>query len=214
MTPIPEDARTGDPRWEVAYLELANGFVMAGAKAKLIERYTSVSHRRVSAMYMALRGIPPPGGPILQGKASYFTQPSAQTSEAWTIQCALFLACYERMGTVCAMPLQRGWRLLAAFNTYVSFTETPKQNAPIKRLDINQAYALLTYCGFLTPHGTAEVQRKQCPTCSINYPVLAYKDPQTQRCPLCAINTNLQRLAAQAGKAARRFRGQGANKRK
>jgi len=34
VSPIPQDARPGDPRWEVAYLELANGLVMAGARAK------------------------------------------------------------------------------------------------------------------------------------------------------------------------------------
>lgn len=209
MTPIPEDARPRDPRWEVAYLELANGLIMAGAKAKLVELYTSVSHRRVSAMYKSLLGIKPPGGPLLQGKASYFTTSNPETTGAWSIQCALFLACYERMGTVSKIPLQRGWRLLAAFNAYLSITEAPNASAVPKRLDINQAYALLTYCGFLNTHGVAEVRRRQCPTCSINYPVLAIEKPESQGCPLCAMNANLQRLAEQAGKAARRFSGPG-----
>jgi hypothetical protein len=209
VTPIPEDARPGDPRWEVAYLELANGLVMAGARAKLIERYTFLSHRRVSTLYQVLRGMSPPGGPTLQGKASSFTRFNLESSAAWSIQCALFLACYDRMATISAIPLQRGWRLLAAFNTYLTFSETPKPGAASKRLDINQAYTLLTYCGFLSPHSDAEIQRRQCPTCSMNYPILASKSPQSQGCPLCATNANLERLAAQASTAARRLRAPG-----
>jgi len=164
-----------------------------------------LSHSRVSSLYRALRGISPPGGPTLQGKASSFTSSSPQWSEAWRIQCALFLACYERMATISPIPLQRGWRLLAAFNTYLSFSETPPPPAPGKRLDINQAYTLLTYSGFLSPHSDPEIQRTQCPTCSMNYPILASKTPQSQGCPLCAINANLRRLASQAGTAARRL---------
>jgi hypothetical protein len=209
VTPIPE-ARPGDPRWEVAYLELANGLIMAGARAKLIERYTFLSHRRVSAMYRALRGISPPAGPTLQGKASYFTAANPESSAAWSIQCALFLACYERMGTISTIPLQRGWRLLAAFNTYLNLTDSPNSSGPVKRLNINQAYALLTYCGFLSAHSDAEVRRRRCPACSMNYPILANRKAESQRCPICAINANLQRLATQAGNAARRFAAPGA----
>lgn len=205
MTPIPEDARPRDPRWAVAYLELANGMVMAGAKAKLIERFTELPHRRVSDMYKALRGTPPPAGPIMQASASYFTVPTGETSEAWVIQCAVFLECYERIGKITAKPLQRGWRLLVAFNAYLSLTDDLNQTATIRRLDINQAYALLTYCGFLNPQSVAEVKRRQCPTCFMHYPVLASKRPQAQRCPVCALNANLQRLAGQAGAASRQF---------
>ncbi len=201
MTPILEDARSGDPRWECAFLELAQGLVMAGAKAKIIERFTHLPHDKVSKMYKALRGTAPPSGPVMQGSARYFAVPSKETSEAWSIQCAIFLACYERMGKITTMPVQRGWRLLAAFRSYLSITEKLNETTSIKRLDINQAYALLTYCGFMTLPSNAELQRRQCPVCSINYPVVASEKLTTQGCPVCAINANDARLTDQSSAA-------------
>ncbi len=140
MKPIPEDARPDDPRWAIAFLQLAHDLVIAGAKAKIIERFTDLPHSRVREMYKALRGIVPPAGPVMQGSARHFAMPSKNTSEASRIQCAIFLACYDRMGKITTSPLQRGWRLLAAFNAYLRLTETLSQTASIKRLDINQAY--------------------------------------------------------------------------
>jgi Flagellar transcriptional activator (FlhC) len=205
VTPIPADARARDPRWAIAYLELANGMVLAGAKAKLIERFTDLPHRRVTELYKALLGTPPPAGPIMQGNARYFTVPSRETSESWIIQCAVFLACYEQIGTITTMALQRGWRLLAAFNSYQSLTEAISRTGSVRRLDINQGYALLTYCGFLSGEGAAEIKRAQCPTCFIRYPVLAATKPGARRCPVCALDANLRRLAEQAGAASQVF---------
>ncbi len=59
----------------------------------------------------------------IQGSARYFAVPSKDTSEAWAIQCAILLACYERMGTITTTPIHRGWRLLAAFDSHVSLTD-------------------------------------------------------------------------------------------
>ena len=203
MQPIPENARAGDPRWAIAFLNLAQGLVMAGTKAKIIERYTDLPHSKVREMYRALRGTAPPAGPVMQGSARYFAVASKNTSEASRIQCAIFLACYERMGKITTTPVQRGWRLLAAFNSYLSLTEKLNQTAPLKRLDINQAYALLTYCGFMTlPHGT-ELQRKECPICAIQYPVAANERLESQGCPVCAINANCLRLSHQAPSSGR-----------
>jgi hypothetical protein len=94
----------------------------------------------------------------MQGSARYFAMPSKRTSTAWNIQCAIFLACYECMGKITNTPVQRGWLLLAAFNSYLSLTETLNQTASIKRLDINQAYALLTYWDHDV--GAAKLQRR------------------------------------------------------
>ena len=133
----------------------------------------------------------------MQGSARYFAMPSKRTSTAWSIQCAIFLACYERMGKITTTPVQRGWLLLAAFNSYLSLTEKLNQTTSIKRLDINQAYALLTYCGFMMLPSGAELQRKECPICSINYPVVANEGRDTQACPVCTINANSVRLSHQ-----------------
>jgi len=196
MKPLPDNARPGDPRWAIAFLDLAEGLVMAGAKGKIIERFTNLSHRRVTSMYKAFRGIAPPAGPVMQGSARYFAMPSKRTSTAWSIQCAIFLACYERMGRITKTPVQRGWLLLAAFNSYLSLTENLKETTSIKRLDINQAYALLTYCGFMMLPA-AELQRKECPICSIKYPVVANEGLKTQACPVYTINANWVRLSGQ-----------------
>lgn len=201
--PIPENASPGDPRWTVAFLDLAHGLVMAGAKAKIIERFTDLPHSRVRKTYKSLRGMSPPAGPVMQGSARYFAVSSKHTSEASRIQCAIFLACYQRMGEIITTPVQRGWRLLAAFNSYLSLTEKLSQTIPIKRLDINQAYALLTYCGFMTLPIGAELQLKECPICSINYPVVANEALDIQGCPVCAINSNCQRLSHQASPSGR-----------
>jgi hypothetical protein len=193
MKPIPENARPGDPRWALAFLALAQGLVIAGAKAKLIERFTDLPHNRVRELYQALRGIAPPAGPIVQGSARQFAMPSKHTSEAMRVQCVIFLGCYERMGKITTAPVQRGWRLLAAFNSYLSLTEKLHQSTQIKRLDINQAYALLSFCGFMMLPNSAELQRRQCPVCSIYYPVVANEPLDKQGCPVCAINANASR---------------------
>ena len=203
MKPIPENARCEDPRWAIAFLQLAHGLVMAGAKAKIIERFTDLPHSKVREMYKALRGTAPPAGPVMQGSARYFAVPSKNTSEASRIQCAIFLACYERMGQITTTPMQRGWRLLAAFNAYLCLTEKLNQTASVKRLDINQAYALLTHCGFMTRANGVELQRKECPVCSIIYPVVANEELDSQGCPVCAIHANCLRLSNQASSSGR-----------
>lgn len=203
MTPIAENASPSDPLWSVPYLKLAEGLVVAGAKAKLVERYTYLPHSRVKQMYRAFRGTAPPAGPLVQGSVRHFAVASKHTSEVQRIQCAIFLACYERMGKITATPMQRGWQLLAAFNAYLSLTEKLYEATSLKRLDINQAYALLTYCGFLTHPSEAELQRKECPTCAIRYPVAANEPLKKQGCPVCAINANSLRLAQQASPSGR-----------
>jgi hypothetical protein len=203
MNPIGHDAQPSDPRWQREFLELAHGLVMAGAKTKLIARFTGLSIRKIRSLYLMLRSTAAPSGPIAQGQARFFAMRSTRTSSAWSIQCAIFLACYEHIETIAERPLHRGWRLLAAFNCYLSLTEALKQTTAVKRLDINQGYALLTHCGFLE-EPTAELQRRQCPTCLIRYPVVTTLSLKTQQCPVCSMNANSRRLARQASPAARK----------
>lgn len=202
VRPIPENARPGDPRWAIAFLELAHGLVMVSAKAKLIERLTELPRSRIREMYMALRGMAPPAGPIVQRSARYFALPGRKTSEASRIQYAIFLACYARMSKITPAPAHRGWLLLAAFNSYLSLTEKLHATITVKQLDINQAYALLTYCGFMTLQNAAELQLRQCPICTINYPVVVNELLDNQACPVCTINANCRRLAEQASRSA------------
>lgn len=203
MTPIPDNARPDDPCWAIAFLHLAHDLVIAGAKAKIIERFTDLPHSRVREMYKALRGIAPPAGPVMQGSARHFAMPSKHTSEALRIQCAIFLACFDRMGKITTLPVHRGWRLLAAFNAYLGLTEKLNQTASVKRLDINQAYALLSYCGFMTRANGVDLQLKECPVCSISYPVVTNEQLNSQGCPVCAIHANCLRLSHQATSSGR-----------
>lgn len=157
-------------------------------------------------MYRVLRGTDPPPGPVMQGSARMFAIPSKRTSTAWSIQCAIFLACYERLGKLTETPVQRGWRLLNAFIVYLSLTEPLYRTASVKRLDINQAYALLTHCGFMALTGSVELQRKECPGCLISYLMVASEPLAKQGCPVCAMDRNDHRLSHQGARAAREGR--------
>ncbi len=203
MNPITHDASPSDPRWEREFLDLAHGLVMAGAKTRLIARFTDFSLHKIRYLYKALRGVPAPSGPIVQGTARYFAMRRGRVSAAWSIQSAIFIACYERTGEITEVPLQRGWRMLAAFNTYLNITQTLHESSGIKRLDINQAYALLTHCGFLETREAA-LTRRECPVCLIRYLVVAKEPPDTQRCPVCALDANIRRLAREASASRRR----------
>jgi hypothetical protein len=208
VTPLPEDANPRDPRWAIAYLELAHGLVRAGAKAKLIERYTHLPHRRISEIYKALCGTTPPAGPMIQGKAEYFAVRTKHTSQAWAIQCGIFLECYERLERISQTPLHRGWRLLATYKSYLSITEKLSQTTSIKRLDINQAYALLAHSAFLTRVNEAEVKRQRCPVCLLKYPIVISKSTVAQSCPACTMSAHKQRNTDQGTRESDKFQAQ------
>ncbi|MPZ45612.1 MAG: hypothetical protein GEV05_19920 [Betaproteobacteria bacterium] len=203
MNPITQDAASSDPRWEREFLDLAHGLVMAGAKTRLIARLTDFSLQRIRNLYKVLRGSYAPSGPLAQGQARFFAMRRGRVSAAWSIQGAIFIACYERTGEIAEVPLQRGWRLLTAFNTYLNLTQELHESSRIKRLDINQAYALLTHCGFLESRN-AELKRRECPVCLIRHLVAITEPPVTQRCPVCAMNANALRLARQTSASRRR----------
>ena len=200
--PIPHDAAPSDPRWECEFLSLAHGLVMAGAKTRLVARLTAVSLAKARVLYKVLRCAPAPSGPLVQGSPHFFVRQRGSIPAAWSLQCAIFVGCYERTAELSSTPLQRGWRLLAAFNTYLGLTQALHESSAVKRLDINQAYALLTHCGFLEAHDPA-IRRKECPTCLIKYLVIAHDPPEIRRCPVCTMNAHARRLARQAASARR-----------
>ena len=197
MKPIPEDADPTDPRWESAFLDLAQGLVLAGAKIRIINRFVDIPVTKIRRMYRVLRDMDPPSGPILQGNARFFAMPGKHTSEAWNFQCSIFLGCYERIGNITDVSLHRGWRMLAAFSVYLSLTDKLSRDTGVKRLDINHAYALLTHCGFLEAGGKSELQRQECPVCLMSYLVVTTERLDLQGCPICAMNANSVRLAQQ-----------------
>lgn len=104
------------------------------------------------------------------------------------------------MGKITTVPVHRGWQMLAALTVYQNLTEKLYRETAVKRLDINQAYALLAHCGFLAQPGAAELQRKECPVCLISYPVVTTERSDIQGCPICAINANNIRLSQQTSR--------------
>ena len=200
LQPIPASATPRDPHWLHAFLTLAQGLVVAGAKAKIIVRFTGFYHSQIKEMYKALRGTRPPPGPIVQASATYFARPSKRSSAATRIQYIIFLGCYSRLSQGMTIPVHRGWLLLSAYNSYLSLTQPLYETTAVKRLNINQAYALLTYCGFMEGSNVAALRMRQCPDCSINYPVTAKDAPDSDVCPVCAISANFQRLAEQSSR--------------
>ena len=202
MNIIPRSATPTDPKWEFEFFGLARGLVMAGAKAKLIAHLTQLSQRRIRSLYRVLKGTHAPAGPVLQANARFFAMPSASTSSSWSIQCAIFLACYERVGAMAELPLNRGWQLLSSFNAYTRITEDLHRAIALTRLDINQAYGLLTHCRFLEDP-KAELQRRACPNCLMNYLIVTTVALRAQPCPVCAMNSNSLRLVKLRGEPRR-----------
>jgi hypothetical protein len=186
---IPQNATAKDPAWEPHLLWVAHGLILAGAKVKLVVKLTGISHRHAKSTYRGLLGVPPPAGPIARGNARFFALPNAQASAGWNVQCAIFLGCFERIATITETTPHRGWHLLAAFRSYISLTEPLWKATAVTRLDINQAWGLLTHCGFLE-NPKAEIQRRLCPNCLVNYLVIAGMSLRHQPCPICSIDSN------------------------
>lgn len=196
MTRIPMGADPADPRWEPAYLDLAHGLVMASAKPKLVVHLTQMPLRRVRELYQALLGKHAPAGPIASASPAFFVLPGSRTSTNWGIQSAAYLSCYDDIAEMSTIPLHRGWRMLEAYRFYLWSTQASMAQRRFKRLDINQAYALLMHCRFLESKD-ADIQRRRCPRCLLEFLVLKRETSIRQTCPVCGIDTHYEHLVAQ-----------------
>lgn len=197
VKPIPDDATIGDPIWHSQILELANALVREGAKARLVERFTGLPHKKVANLYQIILNQSPVSGPITQGTAGFFATPKTYGA-SWNLQSAIFLSCYLRLEKLIGMVPNRGWLLLKAFQAYKAMTQPLLDTTGIKRLDINQAYSLLALTGFGRMRGREDIQQAHCMDCGVNFLVVAQEELDTQRCPICAMNENYSRLAEQS----------------
>lgn len=196
MTPIPATAQFSDAQWEPAFLELAHRLVRLRAKSRLIQRVTGLSARRISWLYREIGRVRSPAGPLIQGSAGWFALPSTETSAAWNVQCALFVACYEDIGEAAQMRLNRGWQLMTAYNAYAALRAGPNAPTEGRQLDVNSAYVLLSHAGFLeSPR--AELQRTRCKACMLRFLIVRSVPLDAQACPLCRMSRNYARLARQ-----------------
>lgn len=200
------DADPKDPRWERAFLDLAHGLVMAAAKPKLVSHLTQMPMRRVREINLALLGRRGSSGPITPAAPAFFVVPGSRTSSNWSIQGAAYLACYEDIEELTGMRLHRGWRMLAAYRCYLWSTEPIPGQRRYRRLDINQAYALLSHCQFLESRD-AQIQRRRCARCMLQYLVLKHAPSARQSCPVCTIDAHHENRVDQAGRTKARRRG-------
>lgn len=201
MKPIPDGVCPDDAKWGLAFLQLAHGLVEHGAKAAIIKRYTDLPKVRVTALYKALRDEPPAPGALLQGDPRFFAIPTKHTSASWVLQGAIFLECFDRLTRIADYPIHHGWLLLHAYKSYLNQTQKIVDAVPgVRRLDINQAYALLARVSFLHPKVAKEnvLQREPCVICGTNYLVVTNEEQDHQHCPVCLINQNAERLAEQS----------------
>lgn len=196
MTPIPATARLRDAQWEPAFLELAHRLVRRNAKSRLIQRVTGLSARRISRLYREIGQGRSPAGPFIQGSAGLFALPSAGTSAAWNVQCAMFIACYEDIGEAAQMQLNRGWQLVTAYDAYAAVRACSGTPTEGRQLDVNSAYVLLSHAGFLESP-LAELQRTRCKACMLNYLIVRSVPLSAQACPMCRMSRNYARLARQ-----------------
>lgn len=203
MTPIPMDADPRDPRWEPAFLALAHGLLMAAAKPKLVSHLTHMPMRRVREINLALLGKCGSSGPITSASPAFFVLPGSRTSTNWSIQSAAYLACYEDIEELTSMKLHRGWRMLAAHRCYLWSTQPGPGQRRFRRLDINQAYALLMHCRFLESKD-ADIQRRRCPRCMLRYLVLKHEAFSRQSCPVCTIDAHYEHLIERGIRSSRR----------
>lgn len=207
MKPLPHTAQYDDPAWTIQFLQLAHAMVKHGMRPKIIQRYTDLRRQRVTALYKALRDDMPAPGAIYCGEAKFFAIPSRYTSASWVLQGAIFLECFERVTRIASYRINEGWLIVRAFESYLAQTQKLVDGVPgTKRLDINQAYALLVKVSFLNPEFVKDnvLQRQPCTGCGVNFLVVTNEEPDNQFCPVCAINQKAERLVTASTTGANR----------
>jgi hypothetical protein len=190
---IPESASLDDPRWSSALRTLAEDMILAGAKPKIIERYTGIRHATVTGLYRILTNRTAPSGPVAQGRGLGYVN-VRRFSYPQVIQNAIFANCYLRLKRLVGEPANLGWLLVHSYRTYVELIGQSEfaENGP--SLDINSAFSMVTYIGLDCDRAYGALGLATCGTCNVAYLILTAAETEQQTCPVCAYNGNLQRL--------------------
>jgi hypothetical protein len=183
---IPANVDFNDPEWLGARLELAKSLVCVGAKAKIVERLTGVTHVFVTKMYRQIHNTNPPAGVVVTGTPQLFAGQSKNATASLAVSTAIFLNCYQQIGNLTKWSVDSGWHLMAAFESYQDQIRSVPDT--YRRLDINLAWASLGWAGFSRVSANAKIRLHRCPACLMHYPIVAALLPDAQDCPLCAIN--------------------------
>lgn len=198
-TPIPHDATVDDPLWSARFHELANALILSGAKGKIVSWATGLTPKQVSNRYVKLCGKFPPLGRTGQGNPVSFARPTSHRGgHAWTLQCAIFTGCYDRLKECMNGPVHKAWLLYTAHETYIRLTEDAAiRGEPIP---INVAYDIVSHTQGKQP----TLKLHPCPDCEIRYLVLTSAELDHQDCPVCAIQKNCDHLIKTGTLAARK----------
>lgn len=200
--PIPDDATVDDPLWTARFYDLANALILCGTKAKIVSWATGLSPKQVSDRYLRLTGKRPPLGRNGQADPKSYARPSKRVSRTWTLQCAIYSGCYERLKAAMNKPVHKAWLLYIAYEVYLDLTQ-PSMGRGSNRTDqitINVAYDLISHTQ--SRHPTLKLH--PCPDCGIRYLVLTAADLENQNCPLCEIQKNCDHLIRTGTQAASR----------
>lgn len=185
---IPRGATANDPHWSGPFYSLARMMAEDRAKTALIEHYTGLSHRKVSALFREIHNECPEGGPAARGRAEFYVTANGsnhQSGPAWNIQGTIFLSCYQHLLQIAPFPLNRGWLLAYAYRAYKEQTERLHTETGTPRLSINHAYSLLNYASLESAEEYAYLATNRCEVCHTDYLVLTKKELDSQLCPIC-----------------------------
>ena len=182
-TPIPDNADFRDPVWAPHFMQLANAFVLFGAKPKLITRYTGLAPKAIVERYLKLRGENPPHGRMQQTLAKTYATPSNRGSLPWTLQAAAFANIYRKLQTAYprTTPINDGWMLAKAFETYTTLIEKQGNTDPRLGLSITNAYDIKNYLN------AGDLALLACQDCGASYLILTDAELDGQNCPMCLI---------------------------
>lgn len=194
-SPIPESAQHDDPVWTSRFLDLANEMVLVGAKPKLIARYTGLSPKAIADRYKRLTNQPAPPGRLQQTQPKNFAVPHSRGGLDWNLQSAAFASIYLKLERAFVESVNRGWLLLTAYQTYHRLTDPLQRKLPrLCRININNAYDLMTHLRYGISRQGAPLALKDCPDCSASYLIITEIELDHQSCPMCAIQARYARL--------------------
>lgn len=186
---IPFDADVANPKWDIAYRQLAQAMIEEGAKAALIEWYTSLSHTTVTQLYVAVTGKHAPSGPIAQLQPRFFVR-NAKARIAMNLQSCSFLRCYQELARAFAPArASEGWLIYQAYAAFRRLTE-PKAEVVLQFSHVGQLVRLWGS----NPGRRGELDVVTCPLCGQVRLIETQAEVSPDGCPSCAAREAQRKL--------------------
>ena len=195
MQPIPKSASLSDPLWSGRLYFLADRMVRLGGKPKLIQYFTGLSAKAISARYRLLCGTDAPAGRMGQTLPQHFAKAHNRGGQRFILQAAtwasVFLNLEEATGDAFKEPVNRGWLLTSALETYLGLIAPMRWREPdLPVITLNSGYELMNHLGHQARRGNSALARVCCSRCRMMYLILRGDDPEGYDCPFCAIQNH------------------------